>query len=67
MEWIKVEDEKKPNVGQYVIATDGLNVHETLWTGKEWFCFNPTRQSMGYDVIWNKVIAWCYLPPLPEV
>lgn len=61
MNWIKCS-EKLPNVGDFVIGTDGFNVHEVLFV-KEDMWFNCCSYIRRHD--WN-VIAWMRFPEPPK-
>lgn len=68
IEWIPVEDERKPEDFEEVLGTvDGFN--EVVLIGKwseGWFLINDFKQKFYGSKGAIQVIAWMYKPPVYE-
>lgn len=62
-EWISVKD-KLPDLGQRVIATNGIIAGEAYLYGHSREFFRP--YSMPWASIWGPVTHWMPMPELPQ-
>ena len=58
MEWIKIT-EKKPNEDEWIIATDGEDIHMVSWNELEGYVLPGLYFK-------KDITHWMYLPELPE-